>query len=295
MKKPKRLNKFNLIVIILTLLLIAAFVKIWELNSKVTRLMKRDTPTEATKLPPISTPELVETPERNLASIPEFVEAPKRNKEEKYEALKKLSVEVQINYFTKLLGSPLYINPVEGNKDLKEYVFVDDDFYVQTITNTNDKVYSYAIVSRKKDFNPTFEMSNLFKVSLNKTPFSEWLIGKDLPLNCYRFIGAHDPIYYFEEHYFGNPGLYLTYLVGINNSASYDGIPRPEDESFVHFGSIDCESTRQKDREEITPNTFIVRSDLFGGRIGIKEGDFDEKGPGVWYGPDNIQLRTLNE
>lgn len=278
MSKHKLSSKTTLISISLALLILVVSVKTWDLNSKVARLMRQDTSTETTQPSP--------------ASTPEFVEAPERNKEEKYEVLGKLSVEVQINYFIKLLGSPLYINPVEGDKDLKEHVFVDEDFYVQAITNANDKVLSYAVVSRKKDFNPTFEMPTMFSVSLNKTPFSKWLIDGNFRL-CYRFLGAHDPVYYFEESYFGNPGHYLTYLVGINNSAPFEDLPREYEDDPLYIGdlgSIDCNRVDQNDRERITPNTFIVRGIL----LDIKEEDLKD-GPGVWFGPDNIQLRTLNE
>jgi len=138
-------------------------------------------------------------------------------------------------------------------------------------------------------------MSGLYKVSLNKTPFSEWRIDtfNKLPLSCYYFIGAHDPIYYFEEDYFGNPGNYLSFLVGINNSATYNDLPNTYDPyDRMTWGRIDCEKIKKEDREKMAPNTFIVRNTLL---VDVKDENLFKGGPSVWFGPDNIQTRTLNE
>lgn len=211
--------------------------------------------------------------------------------DEKYEILNKLSVEVKISYFDKHLGPPIYVNQLDTGK--KEYVYTDKDFFVGAITDPHDKVLSYAIISRNHDFNPSFGIEGLFDVSLNKTVFSEWITDKffELPHGCFRFLGAHDPLYYFEKNYFGNPGKYLTYLVGINNAAYFDGIPGITDDPESPFGQrgwTNCEIVEQTDRERLTPNTFVVLG------MDVQTEDL-EKSTGVYFGPSNIQLRTLNE
>lgn len=211
--------------------------------------------------------------------------------DEKYEILNKLSVEVQISYFDKYLGVPTYVNQLDMGK--KEYVYADKDFFVGAITDPHDKVLSYAVTSRNSNFNPSFGTEGLFDVSLNKTVFSEWITDKffELPLGCYRYLGAHDPLYYFEENYFGNPGDYLTYMVGVNNVASFDGIPSTADDPEFPFGQrgwTNCEIIEQTDRERFTPNTFVVLG------MDVQTEDL-EKSAGVYFGPSNIQLRTLNE
>lgn len=210
---------------------------------------------------------------------------------EKYQILKKLSVGVQISYFDKHLGAPTYVNQLDTGK--KEYVYTDKDFFVGVVTDPHDKVLSYTIISRNHDFNPSFGIKGLFDVSLNKTVFSEWITDKffEFPHGCYRFLGAHDPLYYFEKNYFGNPGKYLTYLVGVNNAANFDGIPATTDDPespFGQMGWINCEVVEQTDRERLTPNTFVVLG------MDVKTEDL-EKSAGVYFGPSNIQLRTLNE
>ena len=209
--------------------------------------------------------------------------------DEKYAILKKLSVEVQISYFDKYLGTPVYVDHLADG--VKEFIYVDPEFYVQAVTDSHDKVLSYAIVSRSKNFNPTFEMESLFRVSLNKTPFSEWITDKffELPQSCFRFLGANDPFYYFEQNYFGRPGEYLSYMVGVNNVARFDGIPGTTDdpEGLGQMDWIDCGIVEQTGRERLTPNTFTV----LGRDI---EKDLKQRS-GVFFGPSNIQLQTLNE
>jgi len=209
--------------------------------------------------------------------------------DEKYAILKKLSVEVQISYFDKHLGIPTYINSLDDGE--KEYVYIDEDFFAGAVTDSHDKVLSYAIISRNLDFNPSFRMEGLFDVSLNKTVFSEWITDNffEYPHGCFRYLGAHDPLYYFEKNYFGNPGNYLTHLVGINNSAYYKDIPSADDSGpEISLGWVDCGLIDQADRGSLSPNTFVVLG------MDVKTENL-EKGQGVYFGPSNIQLRTLNE
>ena len=282
-----KITKTNIIVTVLTLMLLISIFKFVSLELEITKLKQSLASLEEENIN-------LETKEPSVVECPsDPIEIPQRAKEEKYDVLKKLSTEVQIFYFNKLLGNPVFINLVGEKKEIKEYVYVDEDFFVQAITDGNDKVLNYAVTSRKKDFNPTFGRGGLFMVSLNKTPFSEWRIDpyREFPLTCWKYVGAHDPIYYFESEYFGNPGNYLTFLVGVNNSATFDDLPRHGDGEISGWGKIECEDVNKEDRAKMSPNTFIVQSDsiYFGSVI-----DLDD-GPSVWFGPNNIQTRTLNE
>lgn len=231
----------------------------------------------------------------NVSSLP-------KTKEEKYDRLKKLSPEVQISYFSDLLGKSVYINYFDNKTrgyeflkdEIREYIFVDTDYYVQAITDRHDRVMSFAVTSRKEDFNPTFSVSPEGEISLNKSPFSKWLgrVSESQPLLCYRFAGAHDPFLYFEQAYFGNPGHYLTYLVGINNSAPlHEWIPAIKDGYDFSFSSrIQCDAINEEDRVRMSPNTYIVRGMSF---IDVHEAT--ENSPGIFFGPENVLVRTLNE
>ncbi len=244
-------------------------------------------------------------------------------KEEKIKTLQKLSVEVQINYFENLLGKPTYINVIPLKdppkieqkfyssyyENLKEgffeYVFIDENFYVQAITDSNKKTLSYAVTSRKEDFNPSFEMPILFKVSLNKTPFSEYLSSSEdryHPQVCFQFVGAHTPIYYFEKSYFGNPGNYLYYLVGLSDIAWPGEIPAVIEEVIETptglvgewwWGPGNCKNVNQEDRERLAPNTFIVWTSTLDSLY--TELRMPSESMLEFFGPSYTQVRTLNE
>lgn len=227
----------------------------------------------------------------------------------KFLNLQKLSPEVQVDYFINLLGKPVYVNLLTEKqyvylekryKDVpvKEYVFVDEAYYIQAVTDNNEKVISYAITSRNNNFNPTFKKGGLFEVSLNKTTFSDFA-PESTNRACYRFLGAHTPQNYYEEVFFGNPGHYLTYLIGVSNIAwsnksipDYDE-PLPEkfnpEKNFPGWnGKVDCNKISDDYRKSASPNTFIVWS---------TEVLKDEKGSPqmAFFGPKYTQVRTLNE
>lgn len=175
--------------------------------------------------------------------------------EEEYQKIYKLTTGVQITYFDDLLGKPIFLSPHDY------YTYIDKDYFVNVTTDENDKVTSYAVTTRNKDFKPTFEMSGMFKVQLNETVFNDWLVTDYRPMWCYHFMGAHDPILYFEQNFFGNPGLYQSYSVGISNSGNISGIPSliPEGGDILGgLGEVRCTQISADDRKHLTPNTFVV-------------------------------------
>lgn len=142
--------------------------------------------------------------------------------------IEKLSADVNIGYFKELIGSPVFINDLENNDNeaKKEYIFVDNLFYLQAIADKTDKVLAYSITSRKSDFNPKIKFSSYqvgekpILIELAKSRFSE--LGNEQPRGIISSLGAHD-FFYTEAYYFGNPGNYQTYFFGLNESG-YGGI-----------------------------------------------------------------------
>lgn len=150
----------------------------------------------------------------------------------KNELLNKLSTEVQVSYFNKLMGDSTFLNFSPDRKQ-KEYIYVDSDYYVQAITNSDDKVLAYSITTRKKEFKPTFN-KGLVKFKLGETTFSEIEKNPSNNEKCYGFTsGATASSYYFEEYYRGNPGNYLTYLYGVNDSGYNNQLDKPNGLFFV--------------------------------------------------------------
>ena len=234
--------------------------------------------------------------ERKLKETEEasYIQTPDRSIEEKYEVLGKLSADVQISFFGQLLGNAKYINFSE-DETRKEYLFVDSEFYVQAITDSNDKVLSYAVTSKSESFNPSILVSNV-SVVLYKTSFAD--ISKEFaPEECILFLGNTAPSYYFEYYNLGNPSRYQSYLIGINDSA-FDKVWEGPDESLYSdygttkendswFPSINCGDLSRQARKESFPNTYMVFS------ISSHKSDFpfgDRPGEFL-YGPNRIQLQ----
>jgi len=194
--------------------------------------------------------------------------------DQNYTNLNHLATEVQINYFKKYLGDPVFIN-YSKDRSQKEYIFVDKDYYVQAITNSDDKVLSYAVTTRAKNFNPSYNDGTV-KTLLGKSTFADLNKNSSSPIVCYGFLGNTTPSFYFEQYAYGNPGNYQTYLYGINdagywnwqelNSSYTEGKIIEKDifsqtkETGIPVDLYDCNSIPQQFRSKAIINTYIVVS-----------------------------------
>ncbi|GAB4218832.1 MAG: hypothetical protein Fur009_1930 [Candidatus Microgenomates bacterium] len=131
----------------------------------------------------------------------------------KKEKINYLTTKVQLNYLKQYLGDPVFINYSKDKKQ-KEYIFIDEDFYTQLITNDNDKVLAFFITLRKKDFNPQVK-KQAFNIILGKSTLKD-IYDKNLITKCIGFLGNTARSYYFEEYYFGRSGYYQNYIFGYN-------------------------------------------------------------------------------
>ena len=188
---------------------------------------------------------------------------------QKYESVGALATEVQIDYFKKYLGDSVFINYSE-DRTQQEYVFVDDDFYVQAVTNSDGKVLAYAVTTRNEAFKPVLKLPNV-DVVLGVTKFAE--LGRIEFARCYGLVAATAGSFYYESYYFGRPGKYQTYLLGTSDvgylSASAFGIgmldqkmkylEKTEDvRNTLVWGQVDCTSVPEEFREKQSLNTYLV-------------------------------------
>jgi len=235
---------------------------------------------------------------------------PSVNKEQKYKNLARLATEVHINYFKKFLGDPAFIN-LSRDKSQKEYIFVDKDFYVQAITDRLGKVLLYAVTTRKKDFNPSFDSPAYLssgnekdKAILGKSNIKEIAPG-DNPLICFGFVGMTANSFYHEEYSFGNVSFYQKYLYGVNDAGylSKEGLPyylaslelenklqpkeRRNDEQDNEIEIYDCNSIPDQIRRKTVINTFVVVSRDIGLNV------YDEIK--FQIGADRLKTRLISE
>lgn len=230
-----------------------------------------------------------------------------------YENISRLATEVNITHFNSLLGNPAYIN-LESN--LKEYIFVNDLFYVQGVTNSNDKVLAYSVTTRDRSFNPKVPFFE--KVLLGKSNFkdiNEYTIGSGQDPNwAISYLGAHD-LFYTEGYYLANPGGYQSIFFSMTKSGyidyeKYKIIPQYESENLAlpwleDSPTLSTDTQSKKDylleekefldfrKENInTINTFTI----LGPFIAPKDLLVIRDGSPYYYlfGPEYNQVRLLN-
>lgn len=125
---------------------------------------------------------------------------------------------------------------IEGGADARfiECIFVDRDFYLQTICNEDEAVLSFSITTRSKRFKPEFlyppkpgfrdrwrlrraerSYQPYFQLSLGHTRFAD--LGLEGQPQRRAALGAHD-YGYTERYYLANPGHYQTFAFTASNA-----------------------------------------------------------------------------
>lgn len=180
---------------------------------------------------------------------------------DRYRRLARLGTGAQLSFFESVLGEPPAISRTITKSDYLEYVtsedpeyrpdagdaqwravsmdfvesvFIDHDYYVQTITDSDQTVVAFSVTTRSRRFRPVYEVhprpgwfdrrryrkrsgeawAPLVHVQLGKTRFTD-LDDPDPD----RFAGPHFRISvgahnydYSEFAYFGNPGSYQSFV-----------------------------------------------------------------------------------
>ena len=135
-----------------------------------------------------------------------------------YVTLQKLLPEVQISKFRGALGEEVFVNRFPN---YTEYVFAEPMYFVQALTDLNDRVVLFSVVGRSKSFNP-----ELAKVMGSGSPFKGPLlrtfaeISGSLPSAFAASVPADQPPTYAEVFWEGNPGDFLYYGL-LDSSAGY--------------------------------------------------------------------------
>lgn len=193
--------------------------------------------------------------------------------------ISRLAPGTTLAFFTANLGTPVFVW-TEG--ETKRYVFVDRLFYIEAVTDSDNTVLMYAVTTRSKHFNPKLTLGpyssdkSTVRVQLGKTTFTE-IDALEHEGTVISGMGARR-IFYAEQFYFGNPGLYQQYAVGCNDA----GFMR-RDESIT-FGVLNENAGNTRDprlqsfRKAMLINTYAVGAPHFDmnsiiGRLGA---DYDQ-------------------
>jgi hypothetical protein len=141
-----------------------------------------------------------------------------------YRTLARLRAGMTLAYFEEALGTPWFVTKSRDGA-FTEHLFRGRDYWVQTVSDDAGAVGRMAITSCDPDFHPAFSgvpnsSPAIDGVVLNETHFDQ--TGAPPSKVHYFTSGATANSYWYDEYYFGNPGNYKTYYVGINDACPYD-------------------------------------------------------------------------
>ena len=197
--------------------------------------------------------------------------------------LRRLAAGVHIGYFEAILGPSAFCRTTGENR---EDTFVNKYCYVQAITDPVGTVVLYSVTTRRKDFSPTLVLgpyaldNHSSKIRLGRTRFAE-LESFAKPQSITSNIAARR-FYYYEEYYFGNPGKYQTFLLGIGDAGychrDHPGIP-------VVCGEAIGNSAVREFRQNAVINTYAVSAPLLIAKDLLK---------GFWFGANRDQVRVVD-
>lgn len=180
-----------------------------------------------------------------------------------YEKVDKLNTGAQVNYIDNLIGKPVMIKPWLNDQfpKYKEYVYVNDDFFVKSIADETNTVLYYAVTTRKDGFNPKLPLVFGENLKLGEAKISD--IKTAQPESIILDYSAKF-LYYHENYYYGGIGNYRYYLIGYSPSECCEEVT----ESNYSIPEIVMEKDRgvkerktQIFRRSLVPNTYGVISE----------------------------------
>jgi hypothetical protein len=140
-------------------------------------------------------------------------------REAEYARLARLRGGLSFAYFREILGTPLFVSRSKDGAYV-QYLFHGRDYWVQAVTDAaSETVLLMSITSCDASFQPPLKLSGT-DIVLNKTKMDAG--GRPQTVR-YATAPATTNSYYYDEYYFGNPGYYKTYFLGINDACPSQG------------------------------------------------------------------------
>lgn len=232
---------------------------------------------------------------------------------EHHKRLGRLTADVHLDYFTSLADQSVHAfkNVLRGSdgetpSSFVEYIFVNDFYYLQAVTDSIGAVVFYSVTTRQKTFNPLIWPSRYGNLT-DAQPARLGLFTLDqfkAPTGArYFFSGATAPSHYTESFSWGNPGLYRTYFLGYNEagylfgdfsemySAGQQAGQQLQRGDFVGVGNWD-EMSDWLQRTETTNLRRLIKPNSYG--VSSQHFLLPNAGFEFRLGPDPHQIRLLN-
>ena len=151
---------------------------------------------------------------QGISRARDFYEDTFRWRQQEYTKISSLRSGISIAKVEEVLGSPLFVRTSQDGS-LVEKTFRGHDYWVQAVHGVDGAVRLFAVTACDEDFRPQFD-TPLGRIVLNESTFDG---VRGAPTIIRYFVsGATANSYFFDEHWGGNPGLYKTYFLGINDA-----------------------------------------------------------------------------
>lgn len=225
-----------------------------------------------------------------------------------YERLGRLRADVSRGYFEQELGLAAAFRRQAGDGDYVEHIYPHRWFFVQALTDNQDRVAFYSVTSRNTDFRPAIWPTSTSLRSVPVIPhpaLGDFTFEDAFPDHgpdgiAALFNGATATSFYDESYYVGNPGHYLTFLVAMNDAGHYffdlgEAVSEPLFAAPIHIGRLagdisDEDVNAFLGRDSVRRFRSMARPNCYG-IIGQTLG-FGQPLP-VFVGPNRTQVRTL--
>lgn len=194
--------------------------------------------------------------------------------------LDQLAANTHVGYFTSVLGVPALKRShdayIQDESALTEYVYLGVGFYVQAITDDDDRVLVFTVTMRDDRLKAKVQVPNLGMYTSDAKPV-ELTLGRSrladvpwMPGSIYATIGANR-IVHRECYYLANPGNYQSLVISWNDagSGSYSGSTEPVTALAPEVHAENTEEFLNSDggkalRREVTMNTYGITAPLIG-------------------------------
>ncbi|NOI82179.1 hypothetical protein F0237_16045 [Vibrio tubiashii] len=232
--------------------------------------------------------------------------------------LNSLNVEVDIGYFNSILGMPAIKNQrrinqvyysfesIENMDDPKqveeehlynEYFYINEDYYVQVVTDEKDKVGMYSITARSANYIPEIKTDRGETIYLGKSTYTEL---KRKPQKVAGLLGMNLKHFNYYEVYLFDPGNYRYAVYSSSPVGHFENVGDLDWEIgniFAESFSVDdkdfpMHSKHQAFRKTTTINTYSVTTPWFHG-IDLTDEGVNYGGRQINFGPHVDQVSMI--
>lgn len=233
--------------------------------------------------------------------------------------LNSLNVEVDIGYFDGVLGPPaiknkrnithkyysiksLMNNPknpkeIEEEVFYNEYFYIDELYFVQAVTDEDNKVGMYSITSRSSKYIPEIKTDLEDIILLGKSTYKE---AKKKPRKVAGLLGMNLKHFNYYEIFIFDPGNHRYAIYSSNPNGYFDSVGVLDWEIGNFFSkrfSVDDDEFPMHDKHEefrksTTINTYSVTTPWFSG-IDLSDEGVNYGGAKINFGPHVDQVGMI--